>query len=74
MPSVSKLNKVNLFQHLTASLSCSSPRTDPETSYSPLLIENIFNYIRYGQDDHLLWAIVICYIEEQKNKFLVLEQ
>ena len=23
---------LNLFQHLTASLSCSSPRTDPETS------------------------------------------
>ena len=33
---------LNLVQHLTASLSCSSPRTDPETSYSPLLIENIF--------------------------------
>ena len=65
---------LNLVQHLTASLSYSSPRTDPETSYSPSLIENIFNYIRYGQDDHLLWAIVICYIEEQKNKFLVLEQ
>jgi len=55
---------LNLVQHLTASLSCSSPRTDPETSYSPSLIENIFNYIRYGQDDHQLCSVVFCYIEE----------
>ena len=36
---------LNLFQHLTASSSCPSPLTDPETSYSPSLIENIFYFL-----------------------------
>ena len=51
-------------------LSCPSPRTDPETSYSPSLIENIFNYIRYGQHDHQLWSFVFCDIEEHKKQVI----
>ena len=46
---------LNSFQHLTASL------------YLPPSLGEILKQV---QDDHLLWAIVICYIEEHKNIFL----
>ena len=44
---------LNLFQHLTASL------------YFPPSLGEILKQV---QDDHLLWAIVICYIEENRIK------
>ena len=43
--------------HCEPLLTPSFSRWDPETSYSPSLIENIFNYIRYGQDD--FWRFLL---------------
>ena len=30
--------------------------------------------LKQVQDDHLLWAIVICYIEEHKDMFYIVER
>ena len=37
--------------------------------FQPYLVLLRGQILKQVQDDHLLWAIVICYIEEQKNIF-----
>ena len=76
MPSVSKLNKVNSFQHLTASLFLSF---SADRSWNLRLSESRvklawtmtsvskLNNVKRVQDDHQFSSVVFCYIEVQNK-------